>query len=201
MGVLATFLKALNLSEQWKLPHIVALQDSGCDNFSWNHLSSAGYGLWNQHLIHADMTMEDGTTRHSSPGCGHVAFLVHNSIETDSWLVKEVAGSGGLAATLTLKLASGSVIRIHNVYNRRNLLDVSKTLGSCNRGSDTLLGDLNLHHPRWGGPGVKAEPGARDLVALVQERGMVCVNHIGKLRQLFVFSPLPLFLAQARPVV
>jgi len=57
MGVLATFLKALNLSEQWKLPHIVALQDSGCDNFSWNHLSSAGYGLWNQHLIHADMTM------------------------------------------------------------------------------------------------------------------------------------------------
>jgi hypothetical protein len=40
-------------------------------------------------------------------------------------------------------------------------------------GEQIILGDLNLHHPWWGGPGIPTQHDASDIIIeLIQERRM-----------------------------
>ncbi|CAG9978303.1 unnamed protein product [Clonostachys byssicola] len=105
-----------------------------------------------------------------------VAFYVHESIPLEDWGVTyHTEKSKGLVATLFLNTTSGAV-NIHNVYNQHKQLDMDHLFSYCKIcRSDILLGDFNLHHPTWGGDGLRVvEEQARDLHSLADAYLMNC---------------------------
>ncbi|KAI3528724.1 zinc knuckle [Colletotrichum abscissum] len=85
------------------------------------------------------------------------------------------------AATLALSTLAGP-INIHNVYNRQTKINIDRLLATCTLGQDNLLlGDFNLHHPRWSripfvGP---ITSDARSLFHGTEQAGMECITEPG----------------------
>jgi hypothetical protein len=84
-----------------------------------------------------------------------VAFYVSREISTLSWsLIKQTSD------LITIQLQKSQNIQIHNCYNpsgpishhnQGTLLQVQEALQAGEGCEKILLGDFNLHHPRWGG--------------------------------------------------
>ena len=96
-----------------------------------------------------------------------VCFLVSKFLSLDSWTIQHLSPD---IAQLSLHTDLGP-IHITNVYNPTpqgpqlaspDLLTSALALP----GSHILLGDFNLHHPKWGGVHVRAEQAAKDLLML-----------------------------------
>ena len=96
-----------------------------------------------------------------------VCFLVSKTLSLDSWTVRHLSP---YIAQLSLQTDLGP-IHITNVYNPKvqrpriaepDILTDALALP----GHHILLGDFNLHHPRWGGVHVHAEQAASDLLTL-----------------------------------
>ncbi|KAF9871262.1 hypothetical protein CkaCkLH20_11183 [Colletotrichum karsti] len=83
--------------------------------------------------------------------------------------------------TLGLDTATGRRIEIHNVYNRNNAVNFQTLLSPSTLDPHSiLLGDFNLHHPNWGGPGVTApEPDAIYLNDETQRHNMRLTTPVG----------------------
>ncbi len=105
-----------------------------------------------------------------------VCFYIRDDISPESW---EVEFPSPDVATLNLRQRYGgveSILHIHNVYNpipdnRNNLAGPSSIplltaqIGKHPHDSHIVVGDFNLHHPYWGGPGVlNPHPGAEALL-------------------------------------
>ena len=91
-----------------------------------------------------------------------VAFLVSKDLGLDIW---EWVPVSNFVAKLRIKTATGW-INIINVYNPRENGRVGnqpilRAEQAIEGGAETiLLGDLNLHHPQWGGVHVAPDPEA-----------------------------------------
>jgi exonuclease III len=104
-----------------------------------------------------------------------VCFFVNKAMALDSWEHKHLS----LDASLLLIKTSAGPIAITNIYNPRQ--KGQPTL-SCreeviqatenNSAHQILLGDLNLHHPQWGGPYVHAEAPAEELLEITAAGGL-----------------------------
>lgn len=86
---------------------------------------------------------------------------------------------------LRLQTSRGPV-QVLNVYNPRTNNQPSTALFPAIRelvhrpGIETVvLGDFNLHHPRWGGIHVAAEPQAGTFLSIMEEANMVLANPEG----------------------
>ena len=99
-------------------------------------------------------------------GDTRVCFYINNKIDPESW---EVEYPSKDMSTLKIKVKIGNgtkMIHIHNVYNPSPLSTSSITSPSTlstvlhqlqDPGEHILLGDFNLHHPYWGGAGVRGQ--------------------------------------------
>ena len=150
-----------------------------------------------QELSRSDRRRQDRSKSHSgtakdyvpSPGLGHVAFLVHQSMNTTDWKVTDPDGMRGLLATLRLRTETGW-IRVHNLHNRLKLLQ-TRRLVQCMKESDILLGDFNCHHPSWGGLGTRSDSDGNVVDDLARQKGMKCLNIPGTFS--FLFFSVALF--------
>jgi hypothetical protein len=95
----------------------------------------------------------------------------------DSWEYKHLSPDASLLQIQT----SASLIAITNVYNPRQrgqpTLSCQEELRQAaenNSAHQIFLGDLNLHHPQWGGPHVHAEAPAEELLEMTAAGGL-CV--------------------------
>jgi hypothetical protein len=106
-----------------------------------------------------------------------VCFMVNKRLDLTAWTTDF---SGDFLATLQLE-TKGSYIQIVNCYalpqNSLPSLDASPIYQVpdllARRNEIVLLGDFNLHHPRWGGTRVLyPEAQAHELVEMVDARGL-----------------------------
>lgn len=93
-----------------------------------------------------------------------VCFFVNKRLEHTKWRFEAHSRD---AVTLTIEMSEqssdGSHIPIHNIYNPPQSLDnrtsvlpiVSRLIEAEMAGDQVVLGDFNLHHPVWGGEGVR----------------------------------------------
>ncbi|KAM5347429.1 hypothetical protein ACJ41O_010434 [Fusarium nematophilum] len=81
-----------------------------------------------------------------------VCFYVHKSIPKDQWTVRYHENDNKtLAATLELSTTAGEMA-IHNLYNHRCTVNIDQFIGETTASRrDIIVGDFNLHHPRWSG--------------------------------------------------
>jgi hypothetical protein len=112
-----------------------------------------------------------------------VCCFIHKRIKTASWhheahtrdyqTIRIQYYRGGEARTLT----------IHNIYNQagtgtlqrlRDQLTAAATISTANGTPDDhiIVGDINLHHPIWGGPHAATEEEAEDFIQDMDEAGM-----------------------------
>ena len=71
---------------------------------------------------------------------------------------------------------------IHNIYNRpgSQTLEQLRCELSKRLGEHVILGDMNAHHPTWGGTGTKADREAEQLLEITNERGLEVTTEEGK---------------------
>ncbi|KAF4450189.1 zinc knuckle, partial [Fusarium albosuccineum] len=107
---------------------------------------------------------QDTNVEREKPKMHKVCFYVHKSLSLTSWRVSKATGPNeDLVATLELATPSGE-LKIHNVYNHEDRLDVEELVALAGgEGDRILLGDFNFHHRMWSGTrrGVRTEKGNR----------------------------------------
>lgn len=138
-------------------------------------------------LIEERKRIEDAKQRLEGQleGCkqlAKVAFLVHQSIE--EWAVSEppTLPNRGLVASLHIRIDSGELV-VHNFYNHNHpngRLDVAGLINPCGDEykAHVVVGDSNLQHPLWS-RNIEEKyisRKAKDLVAVMEAREMVCKN-------------------------
>ncbi|KAJ5121346.1 uncharacterized protein N7515_009307 [Penicillium bovifimosum] len=71
---------------------------------------------------------------------------------------------------------------VHNIYNRPSggtLEQLRTELSKRPHGEHIILGDMNAHHPRWGGPGTRADREAEQLLEIVNGWGLELTTQPG----------------------
>ncbi|OIW27070.1 hypothetical protein CONLIGDRAFT_684004 [Coniochaeta ligniaria NRRL 30616] len=87
---------------------------------------------------------------------GRVAFFVNKTIPDNEWAVDVNPEEQDLVACLRIKSSAGH-LRIHNVHNRLQWIDIERLVKTCSGPSDIVLGDFNSHHPLWGGHNMRQQ--------------------------------------------
>ena len=104
-----------------------------------------------------------------------MCFFVSKAMALESWEHKHLSPD----ASLLLIQTSAGPIAITNVYNPRQggqgTLSCQEELRQAAKDDlahQIFLGDLNLHHPQWGGPHVHAEAPAEELLEITAAGGL-----------------------------
>ncbi len=141
---------------------ILAIQEPWKNPFMNTSLSAKKAGF---HLLYYD----DERTR--------VCFYVNQRLDPDSWAVEF---NGGDFATIHLQTYQG-LIHVHNIYNPPPSSHTSNEPGTLpaldqaldKPGQHIAVGDYNLHHPMWGGPGAYTQHNAADLlISIIAEHAL-----------------------------
>lgn len=78
--------------------------------------------------------------------------------------------------TLHLTGANGKLTHVHNIYNPPPKLDqlqpLAEAIGEYEGDEHLVIGDFNLHHPLWTGPGRHQHREARALVEIIDRAGL-----------------------------
>lgn len=72
---------------------------------------------------------------------------------------------------------------IHNIYNRpgsNTLEQLRSELSKRSFGEHVVLGDMNAHHPAWGGVGTKTDREAEQLLGITNEWSLEMTTEEGK---------------------
>ncbi|KAG5757117.1 hypothetical protein H9Q72_014431 [Fusarium xylarioides] len=157
--------------EQTTWPHIIAIQDPP-KRFPW--MQTQGYKANYNSLseLPSDRHYDELTIpERRKISLSGVCFLVSNEIPASDWDVFYHGNHNKtMAATLVLQTLNKGKMKIHNVYNRSNQINIQRMVQACNfSGNDVLLGDFNLHHRDWTGvPSTRYERKAWELRASMQ---------------------------------
>lgn len=98
-----------------------------------------------------------------------VCFFISKRLKPGSWSI--IFHSPDLV-TPCLKTSCGPAINFHNVYNpvahtgENQLPLLENALAANLEQKHLVVGDVNLHHPSWGGPHIRANNGSEDLLIL-----------------------------------
>jgi len=100
-----------------------------------------------------------------------VCFFVNKRVALASYTITHRSKD---LCSLALKLAEGRTINVHNIYNpckssedKSNLPLLRTALGGKANEEHIVMGDFNLHHPKWGGDEVRADADAYELVVIL----------------------------------
>jgi hypothetical protein len=106
-----------------------------------------------------------------------VCFYVNKRLDLDSWAVEF---NGGDFATIHHQTYQG-LIHVHNIYNSPPSSHTSNEPGTLpvldralrKPGQHIAVGEYNLHHPMWGGPGAYTQHNAADLlISIIAEHAL-----------------------------
>ena len=119
-----------------------------------------------------------------------VAFLVSRELDPSTWSSLYLSRD----VSCLLVRTKGLQLGIINVYNpgpqsqrqgqASALPEVQQVLRHLHQTRDKeteilLLGDLNLHHPNWGGPSTIPHQEASELINLVDQQGLELLTPVG----------------------
>ena len=157
------FLKELNPLKH----HVVALQEPWCHPTEKTSISHPAY-----HLVFPDSHR------------GRTCIYVSKHLEVDKWrMEKPPMGADGDITSISIQ-TNGGKIYLNNIYNAPPLSHSSRDLGTLKflpelfskEGPHILVGDFNLHHPRWGGQAVLSHHRLADeLIKILGNRDMELV--------------------------
>ncbi len=107
-----------------------------------------------------------------------VCFYISKRIAQAEWYVTNHSPD---LCTLHLQIYPDRTIQIHNIYNptptnshpRRCIPNLEKALAAQRDGEHVVVGDLNLHHPAWGGIHIPVmDSNSKDLLSVVEKFGL-----------------------------
>ncbi|KAK1447596.1 zinc knuckle [Colletotrichum melonis] len=159
-------------------PDVVAIQDPPSE-FAWK--SCPGYNI--EYLPARELLEKDNPKTIEDPvPVKLVGFYVTQSIDPSDWRIdwrEHDNDHYSSVASLFLNTSCGE-ITIHNVYNNKQSISMSKLLTDSDHPvtgeSAILVGEFNLHHPGWGGDGVaQVEKDAEILHQATSMAGMRCL--------------------------
>ncbi|KAK1708356.1 hypothetical protein BDP67DRAFT_146891 [Colletotrichum lupini] len=159
-------------------PDVVAIQDPPSE-FAWK--PCPGYNI--EYLPARELLEKDNPKTIEDPvPVKLVGFYVTQSIDLSDWRIdwrEHDNDRYSSVASLFLNTSCGE-ITIHNVYNNKQSISMSKLLIESDHPvtgeSAILVGDFNLHHPGWGGDGVaQVEKDAEILHQATSMAGMRCL--------------------------
>ncbi|KAI0995171.1 hypothetical protein K3495_g13010, partial [Podosphaera aphanis] len=112
---------------------------------------------------------------------GRTCIYVSKHLAVDKWRVETApADAEGDITSISLRTNHGKVW-VHSIYNPPPLHRASRDLGTlqwipqilAQDGHHVLVGDFNLHHPRWGGKAVVTHHKlAEDLIDMLGEKNI-----------------------------
>ncbi|KAF2812694.1 DNase I-like protein [Mytilinidion resinicola] len=98
-------------------------------------------------------------------------IYINKNLDINQWSVEHHSPD-----LITLSLHTGREdIQIHNIYNPKpnGIIAALPLLLNNNNAEHVLVGDMNLHHPSWGGIRViNTEEQAEELIRIITEAGM-----------------------------
>ncbi|KAI3549326.1 zinc knuckle [Colletotrichum filicis] len=159
-------------------PDVVAIQDPPSE-FAWK--SCPGYNI--EYLPARELLEKDNPKTIEDPVPVKLAgFYVTQSIDPSDWRIdwrEHDNDHYSSVASLFLNTSCGE-ITLHNVYNNKQSISMSKLLidsdHSVTGESAILVGEFSLHHPGWGGDGVaQVEKDAEILHQATSMAGMRCL--------------------------
>ncbi|KAJ5144459.1 hypothetical protein N7526_001967 [Penicillium atrosanguineum] len=123
---------------------------------------------------------DQGPDRHQ-PG---VCFFVSRKIDSSTWSCQLISQDYQL---LKLRKAhrgkDWTDLFVHNVYNRpgsNTLAQLRSELARRPLAEHVVLGDMNAHHPAWGGLGTKTDKEAEELLEITNEQNLELITEEGK---------------------
>lgn len=116
-----------------------------------------------------------------------VALYVNKKIDPARWTHTTVSPDYQILHLRHVRGAESHDLYIHNIYNdvklptsTLNRIDQELTrIGRSRTTEHIVLGDMNVHHPAWGGPGTKIEPTGRRGDRAIRSR----YGHAGSIRE------------------
>jgi ribonuclease HI len=117
----------------------------------------------------------------SQPG---VCLFVSKTLDPSTWSCQLISQDYQL---LKLRRAhcgrDGTDLFVHNIYNRpgsNTLEQLRCELSKRPLGEHVILGDMNAHHPMWGGLGTRTDNEAKQLIEIATEWGLELTTEEGK---------------------
>lgn len=107
-----------------------------------------------------------------------VCFYINKKIAQAEWYVTNHSPD---LCTLHLQIYPDRTIQIHNIYNpaptnshpRGYIPHLETELAAQKDGEHVVVGDLNLHHPAWGGIYIPVtDRNSEDLLSVIKEYGL-----------------------------
>ncbi len=118
----------------------------------------------------------------------HLAYLDNALTRVCFYIIKQFAQAEWYVTnhsldlyTFHLQIYPDQIIKIHNIYNpapnnshpRGCIPNLEKALAAQRDGEHVVVGDLNLHHPAWGGIHILVtDRNSEDLLSVVEEFGL-----------------------------
>lgn len=119
-------------------------------------------------------------------GTARVCMFISKRIDTASWSHSVVSQD---YQVLKISYHRGEETRqlyIHNIYNEPRSGTFQRLRGELGRlnhqdqaAEHVVVGDMNTHHPAWGGPGTAMEAEAEELLEVVDEGGLELATEEG----------------------
>jgi Endonuclease-reverse transcriptase len=112
------------------------------------------------------------TTGSDNPERPRVALYVAKSIDPSQWTHTAVSRDHQILRIQYKRGDAAHSLCIHNIYNEPrsttfNQLD--SELAKHPEAEHIVLGDMNVHHPTWGGPGTPIESEAEHLLEIMDQ--------------------------------
>ncbi|KAJ5111870.1 reverse transcriptase [Penicillium alfredii] len=128
-----------------------------------------------------DQRDQDNDPGPRQPG---VCLFVSRNLDPATWSCRLISQDYQL---LKLRMAGRDRdwrdLFIHNIYNRpgsNTLEQLRQELSRHPHGEHVVLGDMNAHHPRWGGAGTNADPEAIQLIDIINKWGLDLLTEEGR---------------------
>lgn len=114
-----------------------------------------------------------------------VCLFVSKKIDPAKWSCQLISRDYQLLKVRRQQLYDGSWtdVFIHNIYNRPRsgtLELLGEQLRCRPLAEHIIVGDMNAHHPRWGGPGAKQDAEGEDLLYIMDEHDLVLTTEEGE---------------------
>lgn len=126
-------------------------------------------------LIHLKATETDNKR-------ARVCMYVSKDIDPATWSCQTISRDYQLLKVRRNHQEGWTDLFVHNIYNDKDgvVAQLAEELRKREQAEHVVLGDLNLHHPAWGGEGVRASSGAEDLIKVMEKYGLELATEVGK---------------------
>jgi hypothetical protein len=119
----------------------------------------------------------------SEPNQPGVCFFISKKINPRTWSCQQISTDYQILKVRRAHQGRDwTDLFIHNIYNRPGsgtFEMLREELTKRPFGEHIVVGDMNVHHPAWGGPGTRIDREAEDLLLIMDEQGLQLTTEEG----------------------